>query len=104
MMNNDDTFFEVSSFNSEDRMVYLLMNIKIRKKMKMFRRKTNSKNGFVCLLHAIMNIRQFIVIHFSQDTINLINLEDFKNILNKVNDSFQKSEMMTLYTFGKIAI
>ena len=38
---------------------------------------------------------------YGKDTINSIDLEDFKNKLDKNNDSFKKSEMMTLYTFGK---
>jgi len=38
---------------------------------------------------------------YGKDVINSINLEDFKNKLDKNNDSSQKSEMMTLNTLGK---
>jgi len=38
---------------------------------------------------------------YGKDTINLIDLEDFKNKLDKKNDSFKTSEMMTLYKFEK---
>jgi len=38
---------------------------------------------------------------YGKDTINSIDLEDFKNKLDKNNDMFQTSEMMTLYKFGK---
>ena len=38
---------------------------------------------------------------YGKDTINSIDLEDFKIKLDKNNDSFQTSKMITLYTFGK---
>jgi len=58
MINNDDTFSEVSSFNNEvyyrsgmvrlkNCLYYLLINIMICQKTKTFSRKTNSKHGYV---------------------------------------------------------
>jgi hypothetical protein len=109
MINNDDTFSEVSSVNSE--VYYRSEMVRSQESLMKYYHSSEDENTSiddefeesVRMPTSRYYDHQEVLLRviYGKDTINSIDLEDFKNKLDKNNDSFKNSEMMTLYTFGK---
>jgi len=110
MINNDDTFSEVYSFNSE---VYYKSEMVRSHELSVNHHYYSSEDenvsqeddstGWIRMPTSRYYEHQKVLLRaiYGRDNINLINLEYFKNKLDKNNDSFQTSETITLCTFGK---
>jgi len=105
LINNDDKFSEVSSFNSE---VYYRSEMVRSPELSVDEHYDSSEDQNEFEEWVRMPIARYYEYQkallrsiYGQDVINSINLEDFKNKLVKDNNNVQKSEKMTLYTFGK---
>ena len=109
MINNNDTFSEVSSVNSE---VYYRSEM-VRSHESLIKYYHSSEDEDTSIddefeesvrmptSHYYNHQKILLRVIYGKDIINSIDLEDLKNKLDKNNDSFKTSEMMTLYTFGK---
>ena len=112
MINNDDTFSEVSSFNSQN--YYRSEMVRSHESLLKYYHQHSSEDENTSIddefeesvrsrptSHYYDHQKVLLRAIYGKDTINSIDLEDFKNKLDRKNDSFKTSEMMTLYTFGK---